>query len=211
MLGAIAAGFAGCGASHTHSARELALARADFIVICRTLQQQEPSVRAEVAATKAAWPFVANGLPADPHVARVAIGAAAARAGELRLPKIFEEQQAASITGPGSSVAGTFRAYAILAAQGWTQIHAAVEQSEHGPSSAAAFARANVALYIESVYDAHFGLAQIGKHLLTGYKALGDAATFGSSLTPAELEQLARTYSEASDRLQPHTGVKLGS
>ena len=79
------------------------------------------------------------------------------------------------------------------------------------PFSAARFARANVALYIESVYDAHFSLAQIGKHLLAAYKTLGGGGAFGASLTPAEVDALARAYSEGQDRLYPHVGVRFGS
>ena len=73
------------------------------------------------------------------------------------------------------------------------------------------FARANVALYIESVYDAHFTLAQIGKKVLDGYGKLGDGKAFGAALVTDEVEALARAYSEAKDRLHPHVGVRLGS
>ena len=109
------------------------------------------------------------------------------------------------------SLAGLFRAYSGLSTHGWQLIGAAIEQIEHGSPVAARFARANVALYIESVYDAHFGLAQVGKQLVAGYKTLGGASAFGPSLTQAEVDRLAGTYSEASDRLHPHPGVKLGS
>ena len=90
-------------------------------------------------------------------------------------------------------------------------IGAAIEQIKHGSRAGARFARANVALYIESVYDAHFSLAQIGKQLVKGYKELGGEAAFGASLTQAEIDGLAATYSEATDRLYPHVGVRLGS
>ena len=75
----------------------------------------------------------------------------------------------------------------------------------------ARFARENVALYIESVYDGHFALAQIGKQLLDGYRTLGGQAPFGGTLTQAEVDALASAYSEAADRLHPHVGVRLGS
>jgi hypothetical protein len=61
------------------------------------------------------------------------------------------------------------------------------------------------------VYDAHFGLAQIGKKLLDGWEKLGGSGAFGASLPRGEVERLAGLYSEASDRLHPHDGVKLGS
>jgi hypothetical protein len=165
-----------------------------------------------VSATKAAWPLVVNGLPAETSaIPRPTIHAAVDAAAELGVPALFEEAQATSLTGPGSSLASAFRGYSTLAARGWQLIGAAIEQIEHGSAVAARFARANVALYIESVYDAHFSLAQIGKQLLAGYKKLGGAAAFGAALTPAEVDELARTYSQASDRLHPHTGVRLGS
>ncbi len=66
-------------------------------------------------------------------------------------------------------------------------------------------------LYIESVYDGHFGLAQIGKNLLAGYQKLGGPAAFGTALTQAEVARLAAAYSEPAVRLHPHPGVKLGS
>ena len=50
-----------------------------------------------------------------------------------------------------------------------------------------------MALYIESVYDGHFALAQIGKQLAAGYAKLGGATAFGRSLTPAQVQQLAAT------------------
>jgi hypothetical protein len=88
---------------------------------------------------------------------------------------------------------------------------AAVEAGERGTPKAARFARANVALYIESVYDGHFTLAQVGKQLLAGYSELGGPTAFGSLLSASEVNALAHTYSEASDRLHPHVGVRLGS
>ncbi len=182
------------------------------MAVARTLAGTEQSVRSEVAATKAAWPLVANGLPADASaVSQPAIRAAVQRAATLPLPMIFDESEATAITGPGSGIGGTYRGFDILAGRGWRLIEAALEAIEHGSPTAARFARANVALYIESVYDAHYSLGQIGKRLLAGYKSLGGPATFGAALTQAEVNALAATYSPANDRLQPHEGVQLGS
>jgi hypothetical protein len=207
---AIAAG--GCGGGYRATPQALRLQRADLVAVARALSSVEPAVRSEVTATKAAWPFIANGLPADTGtISRPAIRAATERAGALRLPGLFAEREAASLTGPGSSLAGTFRTFSILATRGWRLVGAAIEEIEHGSPVAASFARANVALYIESVYDAHFSLAQIGKRLLAAYRTLGGAAVFGASLTQAEVDDLAGIYSEAADRLHPHTGVRLGS
>jgi hypothetical protein len=179
--------------------------------VVRTLANTEPSVRSEVAATKAAWPLVARGLPAGAGtIFRPAIRAAVERAATLGLPTIFEEREVPAITGPGSGIAGSYRAFSILATRGWRMIGAAIEEIEHGSTTAARFARANVALYIESVYDAHFSLGQIGKRLLAGYKQLGGATTFGAALTQAEVNALAATYSVANDQLHPHD-VRLGT
>lgn len=180
--------------------------------MCRALSSVAHTTDVEVAATKAAWPQVANGLPADTSkLSRPAIAAAIARSAALKLPAVFEEREARSLTGPGSSMAGVYRWFVGLSSRGWRLIGAAIGQIEHGSPAAASFARANVALYIESVYDAHFGLAQLGKQLRKAYTKLGGAAAFGSSLTQAEVDALEHTYSEASDRLHPHEGVKLGS
>lgn len=166
---------------------------------------------AEVAATKGAWPLVAHGLPTDvSSISRSAIATAAQRASQLKLPPLFQERRARAITGPGAAMAALFRSYAVLGARGWTLIGSAIDQIEHGSPTAARFARANVSLYVDSVYDSHFDLAQIGKQLLAGYKKLGGSAAFGSSLTEAEVSQLAGAYSEGRDRLHPHPVLKAG-
>jgi hypothetical protein len=209
---AIAATVAGCGSGAKATPQALQLERADLTAVCRALTAMMPATVGEVAATKVAWPLIANGIPADTSTsARGAIQLAVKRADVLRVPALFEERQAAVLTGAGSSLAGTFRTFVLLATRGWRLIGAAVEQIRQGSPAAARFARANVALYIESVYDAHFSLAQIGKKLLIDYKNQGGPAAFGSSLTQAEVNSLATTYSEAQDRLYPHTGIKLGS
>jgi hypothetical protein len=212
MLVGIAVAAAGCGAGKPQRPPALALERADLVAVARTLASEEPSARSEVAATKAAWPLIANGLPAHgTTISQPAIRTALEQAAALRLPVVFDESQAGAITGPGSGIAGSYRVFSILASRGWRGIGAAIEAVEHGSSTAARFARANVALYIESVYDAHYALGRIGERLLAGYKALGGAPTFGASLTQAEASALADTYSEANDRLRPHAGVRLGS
>jgi hypothetical protein len=169
-------------------------------------------VQNEVQATKAAWPLLIDGLPANTHkLPRGPVRVAAERASALRLPSLFEEHRSASLTGPGTALAGTFRNYYLLTGRGWRLISAAVEQAEHGSRAAASFARANVALYIESVYDAHFALEQIGKQMPIDYERLGGASAFASSLTPSEVSALARSYSEANDLLTPRARVRLGS
>ncbi|HYM55495.1 MAG TPA: hypothetical protein VES97_09045 [Solirubrobacteraceae bacterium] len=207
---AIAAG--GCGRGQAPSPAASRLEREDLIAASRALKSAEGSVATEVAATKAAWRLIANGLPADATtVARAPIQAAAGNAAKLEVPGLFQEAQAVSLTGPAAGLAGLFRSYSRLATRGWQLIGASIDAIEHGSAVAARFARANVALYIESVYDAHFSLAQIGRKLVEGYRKLGGADAFGAALTQAEVDGLAWAYSEASDRLHPHVGVRLGS
>ena len=201
----------GCG-HRTATAQEQQLERGDLLAVTRALRESEPAVAREVAATKAAWPLVIDGLGASVSApARTAIALAGERAAAVALPAIFTEREAASLTGPASAIAGTFRSFSLLSTRGWAQIDAAVAQSQHGTPAAARFARENVAIYIESVYDAHFGLGQIGKHVLAAYKTLGAAKTFGAALTQAEVDDLAAFYTERNDRLRPRARVRLGS
>jgi hypothetical protein len=209
--GAIAA--VGCGgSSKAASPAALRLEREDLIAVSQALQSAEGPVAAEVAATKLAWPGLANGLPADTRrISRPPLRTAAAAAERLRVPALFQETQATSLTGPAAQIAGLFRDFSALASRGWKLIRSSIEEIEGGAPPAASFARANVALYIESIYDAHFSLAQVGRKLLDGYRKLGGPGAFGAALSQAEVDGLAQSYSEASDRLHPHVAVRLGS
>jgi hypothetical protein len=203
---------AGCGSGRHATAPESRLEREDLVVVAHALAAKEPAVQSEVQATKAAWPMIIDGLPADIHkLPSAPLRIATERASALRLPSLFEEQNAASLTGPATALAGTFRSYYLLTGRGWRLISAAVEQSEHRSRAAANFARANVPLYIESVYDAHFALEQVGKQIPIDYQRLGGAGAFGPSLTPSEVNALAQSYSEANDLLKPRARVRLGS
>lgn len=208
-----AAAVAGCGAGKSSTPAALKLQREDLVAISRALGRAQAPVAREVAATKAAWPLIANGLPRE--IASVSRSpqaqAAAASAAALRLPAAFGEAQARTLTGPASQISGLMRSYALLNARGWKLLDASFAQIESAPPANARFARANAPLYIESIYDSHFTLAQIGKKLLAGYEKLGGPGDFGSALTQAEVNALAQAYSEAGDRLHPHVGVRLGS
>ncbi|HEX4484033.1 MAG TPA: hypothetical protein VH081_09620 [Solirubrobacteraceae bacterium] len=212
MLGLL---LVGCGSSTSKAATPAAqkLEREDLAAASRALQSVQAPVSREVSATKAAWPLIANGLPAD--VSAVSSSPAAARAAlsaaQLPIPKLFSEAAARTLTGPASQIAGLYRSYALLSTRGWRLLYASLTQIESGTPAAARFARANAALYIESIYDAHFTLAQIGKKLTAGYEKLGGSADFDGALTRAQVDALARTYSEASDRLHPHVALRLGS
>jgi len=207
-------GLTGCGGGRAAGAGELRLQRQDLLAASRALRQAEAAVSAELAASKRAWRLVANGLPPDEAGlagARPAVEVAAHSAAGVRVPEPFKEDQLRSLTGPASALGGLFHSYAVLAQRGWSLIAYSIRQIQSGPGAAARFARENVPLYIESVYDAHFALAQVGKKLHDGYLHLGGADAFGASLHPGEVERLARTYSEERDRLHPHVGVRLGS
>jgi hypothetical protein len=212
LLSCAALATAGCGGSSDASSAGIRVQREDLLAVSHALLRAQASVEREVAATRAAWPLVANGLPSSlPTSARSQIAAAASQAAKVLVPAALAEAQATTLTGPGSQLAALFQSYAGLSRNGWRMIGAAADASEHGTPAAVRFARANVALYIESVYDGHFSLAQIGKKLTSGYGKLGGSTGFGSSLTDSEVRALARSYSEAADRLHPHVGVRLGS
>jgi len=181
--------------------------------VARALAHAEPSARAETLAAKAAWPHVANGVPAHlGSYARNLIDTAAARASSLAVPTVLSEHEAQALIGASSGVAGSYRFFSVLASRGWTLLAADVHQSEHPhTASAARFARANVDLYIESVYDAHFALAKLGKDILRGYQKLGGTEAFASKLPEREVNALAAQYSEGNFRLYPHPRVHLGS
>ena len=203
----------GCGSdSSTSSPAAVRLQREDLVAVSRALHSVEDPVASEVAAAKVAWPLVHGGLTTRPAAsARPAIAAAAERAAEIRVPALLKEPRAASLTGQASQLAGLFWSFSGLASRGWGLMGAASEEIEHGSPAAARFARENAALYIESVYDGHFSLAQIGKKLKDGYRKLGGPAAFGTSLTQQEVDALAHAYSEAADRLHPHVAARLGS
>ena len=205
------AGCAGTDKQSTPAAQKLQ--REDLAAACRALEQAGGPVEHEVAATKAAWPLIANGLgtgarspSSAPLLAKATLAAA-----QLRLPALFGEAQARTLTGPAAQLSGLFRSYSLLSARGWRLLDAQLAQIRSGSPASARFAAENAPLYIESIYDGHFTLAQIGKKLLAAYDKLGGPAAFGASLTQARVDAIARTYSEARDRLHPHVAVRVGS
>jgi hypothetical protein len=115
------------------------------------------------------------------------------------------------LTGPSASISGTYRTFTTLAGRGFALIDSATRAISEGSRAGARFARANVALYIESVYDAHYALAQIGKKVGAGYRKLGGSVAFAGVLEASEVQQLEKFYSEENCHLRPHAGVKIGS
>jgi hypothetical protein len=215
LSGAAGAGgaLAGCGGKRKVVASPAAqmLQREDFVVISHGLREAEGSVEREMAAAKIAWPLVANGLPLSiPTRTRVAVASASKTAQAIVVPAPMSEAQARSLTGPAAGIASLFEPFQRLTERGWTLTGAAADEIASGTPAAARFARENVALYIDSIYDGHFDATLIGKSLLAGYKKLGGAASFGGALTQTEVDALARAYSPATERLHPHSAVKLG-
>jgi hypothetical protein len=212
-LGGAAVLLAGCGGSRSVAASPAAerLQREDFVVVSRGLREAEGSVRAEMAAARIAWPLIVNGLPLSNTAAtRSAIATASRAAQAILVPAAMSEVSARSLTGPAAGIASIFEPFRGLTERGWTLTAAAADEIAGGTPPSARFARQNVALYIDSIYDGHFDATLIGKSLLAGYKKLGGAAAFATTLHKAEVDALARAYSPAAEQLHPHSGVKLG-
>jgi hypothetical protein len=211
-LGLAAILLAGCGGARHAAPAASRLEREDLLTVAQALKQARGPVAREVSAAKAAWRTIANGLPRNAAaISRPAVQDAMNFAAKVGVPTPFQESEVGDLTGPANGLAALFRSYTRLSTRGWQQILAAIEASQHGTPAAAKFARANSALYIESIYDGHYSLASIGKRLLQGYEKLGGAAAFGASLTQQEVNALAQAYSESANRLHPHVGVRLGS
>ncbi len=210
---ALAAG--GCaGSTSTQSTpAALKLQREDLAAVARELMRAQAPVAREAATTRRVWLQIAGGTVAQPGAAGRSVGAgqAVAAATQLKIPALFGELQARSLTGPAAGVAGLFRYSTLLSARGWAMLIASFRQMASGAPAAKRFARENVGLYVESIYDGNFGLAQIGKKLLAGYEKLGGPSAFAATLTQADVDALARSYSEASLRLHPHPPVRVGS
>jgi hypothetical protein len=209
---AVLALLTGCGSGKKPTAAELSLERADLVAVVHGLQGLEGQLTSSMTASTAAWPYVANGPSTQAgKLGRPQVQAAAAASAAIRVPAVLGEPETAELTGPASPIGGVFRTFIGLVPRGWKLIASSIAEIEGGPPVAAQFAKETVALYIESVYDGYFSLAQIGKKVNEAYKALGAEKEFGATLSAAEVQALAGVYSEVSFRLHPHTGVKLGS
>lgn len=202
----------GCGSAHKPTPVGLQLQREDLVLAARTLTSVEPALEREGRASKAAWPLILAGLPpAVGQATRSRIHQSALLAQALPLPVIFGEERARSLTGAAADLAGSYQTFHALASRGWRLVDYSSMQTAQGTRAAASFARSNVALYVESIYDGQFVIAQLGKQLAAAFKRLGGPAAFGATLTQAEVDQLAGVYSERVFRLEPHATVRLGS
>jgi hypothetical protein len=200
---------AGCGggASHTSTSAsaELALERTELVQVSEGLHTLETPVQREVAASRVAWPAIADGIPATPSISlQRAVAGASTTARALPEPRFMAH--ANTLTGPASGIAGLYESFSALASKGWRLTEAGIAAIVHGTPTAASFARGNSSLYIDAIYDGHFDLSLLGKSLLSGYEKLGGAAAFGASLPQSEITALAAAYSIPAVRLEPHPG-----
>jgi hypothetical protein len=183
-----------------------------LVAVSHGLREAEGSLASEMSAARLAWPLVANGLPLSiPPATRLAVLRAREKARAIVMPRLMSARQARGLTGPAAGIAGLFKPFGKLTERGWTLTAAAIDEIAGGSAASVRFARENVALYIDAVYDGHFDAALIGKSLLAGYLKLGGSRAFGATLSEAEVGALARAYSPAAEQLHPHAGVTLGS
>jgi hypothetical protein len=189
------------------SPAELRLERDDLAIVAHGLVGVQSTIRPEIAASRAAWPAVAHGLPAYVSSAtRRAIVKAIRRVRAIATPRFIS--YAGQLTGVSAAIAGLELSYEELALRGWTLTRVAADYGARaaggaGSPRAAAFLRTNATLYIGCVYDAHYNLSLIGNDLVQGYAQLGGARAFGALLRPAEVKAIASFYSPAAARLMP--------
>jgi hypothetical protein len=153
------------------------------------------------------WPSLADGLPPQPGAAlraRIAQARALARA----VPEPPFMAHAERLTGPAAGLGGLYGTYARLCERAWRLTETSISTILAGPPQAARFAQANVAVYLDAIYDSHYNLSLVGKGLAEGYARLGGPAAFGSRLSQAQVQRLQDALSIATVRLQPHPGPR---
>jgi hypothetical protein len=191
------------------------------VLLAHTLRQLQAPTTGEARAARAAWPSLASGLPREvAPTLHSAVAVAERRAAALTLPAAVTAE--GSVTGPAAQLAGMLKSYVRLSQRGWQQLTAALDPragialahpgaharpsapGDGGSAAATRFLRANAPLYIYCVYDGHYDLSLLGTALQSAYRKLGGAPAFGGSLTRSQVEALARAYSIAAVRLEPH-------
>lgn len=214
MVGAgLLAGGCGSGSGSTKipttTPAALRLQRGNLAYVANGLLKLERPIRAEVAASRVVWGSVASGLPRTiPEPVLAGVSAASAKASALPKPRFLGKSK--ELTGPAAGIAGLYESFDALSRRGWKLIDAAAVGTNSERPAAARFLRANVWLYISSVYDAHFNLAAIAKNLRRGFTELGGSAAFGGVLTPAEVERVADVYGPDGALLEPHPHLTIG-
>lgn len=187
------------------------LASADLVAAARLFGNSEPAIEREVQAARAAWPYIYQGLPANPserlkELLRHADEAAQAiDVPDERVPHAVTDP----LLEPGAAPVATLETFDKLVKQSWAQLRAGAELG--GDGRAERFVRENSGLYVGSIYDAHEQLGQTGKKLEDGYRELGGPDEFAGSLRQQEIEQLVATYSEQNIRLFPAVAPELGA
>lgn len=181
--------------------------RAQLALVSKELYAIEGQVNREVAASKAAWPLIASGLPAkvDRHLLS-AVSTASAAASALPSPKFLKFIH--ELTGPAARIAHAYLGFMLLSSHGWAHVLATAEAISKG-QSAATFDRATSGLYIDSIYNGSFTLSLIGEKVFNSYERLGETTEFGSALTPSEVQSLESELSPEADVLSPHEWRKL--
>jgi hypothetical protein len=102
------------------------LQRADLAIAAHGLLQVRPSIRPELAASRAVWPAVVDGLPrAISADTREAIARAALRARAIATPHYISF--AGQLTGVASHIAGLELSYEELVLRGWTLTSSAAD------------------------------------------------------------------------------------
>jgi hypothetical protein len=212
---AVAVAAVGCAGKRPRPA-ELRLERNDLALLSGLLKRLETPVGGEVAAARAVWPALNGGLPAGsvPAGMRLGVLTAGARAQAVTLPAFVTVPDA--LTGPAAPIGVLLKDYTVLTQRGWRLTAAAIATDPQSPggsrgsAAAARLLRTNSGLYIYCIYDGHFDLSLVGKAVQAAYRTLGGPAAFGSTLTQAQVEGLARAYAPGSVRLEPHPPPGLG-
>lgn len=199
----MASGCAGGSSTSTASQAELKLQREQFVKVATGLAAAIPGVSREVAAAKAGWPGLADGLR---HRPTASLRSLVERAAKLaaRLPEPEFMANASRLTGPAAGLAGLYETFARLSERGWRLTESSIETILAGPPSAASFVKANSWLYVHAIYDGHYDLSLIGKSLAKGYERLGGAGAFGAKLSVDRMTALQASYSIGAVRLSPH-------
>jgi hypothetical protein len=208
---ALPAALAGCGesgasgAQASHVPRQLKLERTNLAIVARGLLHAEPSIQREILAARAVWTAIVHGLPARVPPATRALLAAALRRTELLATPSFIPY-AGELTGESAAIAGLLLSYEQLSQRGWTMTLAAAQHltpTSALPPATLGFLRANAALYIGCVYDAHYNLSVIGERMREAYAQLGGAAGFGGALPASQMARVIAFYSPGVARLAP--------
>ncbi len=193
------------GAQASSAPRQLKLERTDLATVARGLLRAEPSIQREILAARAAWPAIAGGLPAlVPLATNELLSAALRRSERLATPGFIS--YAGELTGESAAIAGLLLSYEQLSQQGWTMTLAAARHLtglSALPVATLGFLRANAALYIGCVYDAHYNLSVIGGRMREAYAQLGGAPGFGDALPASLMARIVAFYSPGAARLAP--------